>query len=127
MCLNAFTQAKHRASIMWLLAKANDDGRIPAHLRDPFYRDYDGHDVMKPWITQRLANGELYGRALANIYGSPEYSTYSHLQILQHLTRKGVFNEMIALSGEEPINETLLLKTSPVRVVSIHNFLSDVN
>lgn len=103
-----------------MIAKANDDGRVPVELRDPFYRDQNGREMLKPWITQRMANAELYGRALANIYGVPDYSCLSHHNILQLLNKRGVSVEMIAGSDIcEPITETLLLKNSPVQLVWI--------
>ena len=117
LCPLLVFQAKQRASILWLIAKANDNGRIPAELQDPFYRDHNGQELLKPWITQRLANGELYGRALANIYGVPDYSCLGHQGILQLLTRRGVYVQDMG-ACDEPITETLLLKTSPVKLVS---------
>lgn len=99
-----------------MIAKSSDNGRVPDELRDPFYRDHNGIELLKPWITQRLANGELYGRALANIYGVPDYSCLGHQGILQLLTRRGVYVQEMG-TYEEPITETLLLKTSPVKLV----------
>ena len=99
------------------MAKSNDNGRIPPELRDPFYRDHNGQELLKPWITQRLANAELYGRALANIYGVPDYSCLSHQNILQVLTRRGAFSEIMSNEIGEPITETLLLKNSPIKLV----------
>lgn len=113
-----FVQAKTRASILWLIAKSTDNGRIPAELRDPFYRDHKSQESLKPWITQRLANGELYGRALANIYGVPDYSCLGHQGILQLLSRRGIYVQEMG-NCDEPITETLLLKTSPVKLVSV--------
>lgn len=64
-----------------------------------------------------MANAELYGRALANIYGVPDYSCLSHQSILQLLTRRGVSIDSVV--ADEPITETLLLKNSPVKLVSL--------
>ncbi|KAH9418656.1 hypothetical protein DERP_003982 [Dermatophagoides pteronyssinus] len=118
-CLTMIKQAKHRASILWLIAKSTDNGRIPPELRDPFYRDHHGQELLKPWITQRMANGELYGRALANIYGVPDYSSFSHQNILQLLTRRGVFTDQLGIAEiGEHITETMLLKNCPVKLAA---------
>lgn len=110
---------------MWLIAKATDNGRIPTELRDPFYRDHQGQELLKPWITQRMANAELYGRALANIYGVPDYSSFSHQNILQLLTRRGVFTDQLGIAEiGEHITETMLLKNCPVKLVSFFLNLS---
>lgn len=66
-----------------------------------------------------MANAELYGRALANIYGVSDYSSFSHQNILQLLTRRGVFSDHHGLSElGEHITETMLLKNCPVKLVS---------
>ncbi|XP_046917022.2 calmodulin-regulated spectrin-associated protein patronin isoform X3 [Dermatophagoides farinae] len=119
LTLKMIKQAKHRASILWLIAKATDNGRIPTELRDPFYRDHQGQELLKPWITQRMANAELYGRALANIYGVPDYSSFSHQNILQLLTRRGVFTDQLGIAEiGEHITETMLLKNCPVKLAA---------
>ncbi|UXI22518.1 hypothetical protein NH340_JMT08461 [Sarcoptes scabiei] len=113
------SRAKHRASILWLIAKANDNGKVPAEFSNPFYRDNQGQELLKPWITQRMASAELYGRALANIYGVPDYSSFSHQNILQLLTRRGVFNDQIGIHDlGERITETMLLKNCPIKLAA---------
>ena len=83
-------QAKQRASILWLLSKACDSV-IPPDLREPYYKDHDGEDRLKPYIVQALASGELYCMALSNIYADPNYNNLNHTGIIGVLMRKGIY------------------------------------
>lgn len=42
-------QAKQRASVKWLLSKAFNN-RVPDNLKEPFYRDHEGQDHLKPQV-----------------------------------------------------------------------------
>lgn len=57
--------------------------RIAEALREPLYRDHDNVEQPKPQLVHGLANGELYCRALANIYADPNYHNLNHLGVLQ--------------------------------------------
>lgn len=110
-----FLQAKQRASILWLLSKAFENS-IPDDLRDPFYRDHSGEDRLKAYLVQSLANCELYGRALANIYQDPNYNTLSHSQVMHVLMRKGIY---IQDPQDSSLTESVLLQTAPIKMVML--------
>lgn len=109
------SQAKQRASVKWLLSKAYNN-RVPEFLKDPFYRDHEGQDHLKPQIVVGLGNASIYCQVLSNIYSDPNYQSLNHWSILQTLSRKGVpLNE----SSDLPLTETVLIQTNPLRIVSI--------
>ena len=60
-----------------------------------------------------LANAELYCLALANIYSDPNYHNLNHWGVLQALARKGVF------VSDAHLTETVLIQTTPIKLVSI--------
>lgn len=107
--------AKQRASVKWLLSKAYNN-RVPEFLKDPFYRDHEGLDHLKPQIVVGLGNASIYCQVLSNIYSDPNYQSLNHWSILQTLSRKGVpLNE----SPDLPLTETVLIQTNPLRIVSL--------
>ncbi|XP_053670027.1 patronin [Anopheles nili] len=104
--------AKQRASVRWLLSKAYNN-RVPEILKDPFYRDHEGQDHLKPQIVVGLGNASIYCQVLSNIYSDPNYQSLNHWSILQTLSRKGVpLNE----SPDQPLTETVLIQTNPLRI-----------
>nr|XP_029721081.1 patronin-like isoform X20 [Aedes albopictus] len=104
--------AKQRASVKWLLSKAYNN-RVPEFLKDPFYRDHEGQDHLKPQIVVGLGNASIYCQVLSNIYSDPNYQSLNHWSILQTLSRKGVpLNE----SSDLPLTETVLIQTNPLRI-----------
>lgn len=104
--------AKQRASVKWLLSKAYNN-RVPEFLKDPFYRDHEGLDHLKPQIVVGLGNASIYCQVLSNIYSDPNYQSLNHWSILQTLSRKGVpLNE----SPDLPLTETVLIQTNPLRI-----------
>ncbi|XP_021710412.1 patronin isoform X18 [Aedes aegypti] len=104
--------AKQRASVKWLLSKAYNN-RVPEFLKDPFYRDHEGQDHLKPQIVVGLGNASIYCQVLSNIYSDPNYQSLNHWSILQTLSRKGVpLNE----SPDLPLTETVLIQTNPLRI-----------
>lgn len=105
-------QAKQRASVKWLLSKAYNN-RVPDHLREPYYRDHEDQEHLKPQIVHALSNAELYCLALANIYSDPNYHNQNHCGILQALARKGVF---VAESNNTQLTETILIQNSPLKM-----------
>lgn len=46
-------KARQRASVKWILSKAYNN-RVPENQREPFYRDHEGQDHLKPQVC--LAN-----------------------------------------------------------------------
>lgn len=127
-------QIKQRASVKWILSKAFNN-RVPDNLRDPFYKDHDGLEHLKPQvniastiqiygvniisiefqIVVGMGNASLYCQVLSNIYSDPNYQSLNHWSILQTLSRKGVqLNE----SSDLPLTETVLIQTNPLRIVS---------
>lgn len=105
--------AKQRASILWLLSKACHE--VPPELQEPYYKDHDGEDRLKPTIVQAMASAEMYCLVLANIYADPAYNTLGHKDIIQVLARKGIY-----VNGEgrdTALTETVLVQTAPIKMV----------
>lgn len=73
---------------------------------------------LKPNIVYSLANAELYCLALANIYLDPNFHNLNHTGIIQALARKGV------MLSDPQLTETILLQTSPLKLVSIYSLLN---
>ncbi|XP_041968719.1 patronin isoform X3 [Aricia agestis] len=105
-------QSKQRASIKWLLAKAFNN-RVPENLQEPFYRDHEDQEHLKPTIVGGLANAELYCLALANMYSDPNYHSLNHWNILQTLARKGVH---VPDPPDCALTETVLIQTNPLKM-----------
>lgn len=106
-------QAKQKASVKWILSKAFNN-RVPENLKDPFYRDHEGQEHLKPQIVVGLGNATLYCQTLSNLYSDPNYQSLNHWTLLQTLTRKGVpLNDT-----DTPLTETVLIQTNPLRIVS---------
>ncbi|KYM95331.1 Short spindle protein 4 [Cyphomyrmex costatus] len=105
-------KAKQRASVKWLLSKAYNN-RVPEKLRDPYYRDHEEQEHLKPQIVHALSNAELYCLALANIYSDPNYHNQNHYGILQALARKGVY---VAEQNNTQLTETILIQNSPLKM-----------
>lgn len=99
----------------WVLSKAYNN-RVPDNLKEPFYRDHEGLDHLKPQIVVSLGNASLYCQTLSNLYSDPNYQSLNHWSILQTLSRKGA---PVAESPDMPITETVLIQTNPLRIVSI--------
>ncbi|XP_028968075.1 patronin [Galendromus occidentalis] len=108
-------QAKERASVLWLVSKAHNNG-VPTELRDPYYRDHEDQYRLKPQIVQGLSSGELYCMALASIYADPNYHTLSHVGIISTLQRKGV--EVLQPTDGTSLNETMLTQNAPIRMAA---------
>ncbi|XP_071052762.1 patronin isoform X4 [Onthophagus taurus] len=106
------TQAKQRAAIKWLLSKAFNN-KVPENLSEPFYRDYENQEHLKPHIVGALASAEMYCMALGNIYSDPNYHNLNHWSILQTLARKGVY---VSEPNNSALTETTLIQTNPLRL-----------
>ncbi|KAL0132336.1 hypothetical protein PUN28_000256 [Cardiocondyla obscurior] len=105
-------QAKQRASVKWLLSKAYNN-QVPEKLRDPYYRDHEEQEHLKPQIVHALSNAELYCLALANIYSDPNYHNQNHYGILQALARRGVY---VTEQNNTQLTETILIQNSPLKM-----------
>ncbi|XP_044752929.1 patronin isoform X4 [Coccinella septempunctata] len=102
---------KQRAAVKWLLSKAFNN-KVPENIKEPFYRNHEDKECLKPQIMGGLANAELYCMALGNIFSDPNYNNLNHGSILQTLSRKGVFlNE-----SDCQLTETILIQTNPLRM-----------
>ena len=84
-------------------------------MREPFYKDHEEKDRLKPHITQALASAELYCLALANIYSDPNYNCLNHYGIMQILQRKGVY---MVEPNDASLTETVLIQSAPIKMVS---------
>ncbi|XP_055916427.1 patronin [Eupeodes corollae] len=104
--------ARQRASVKWLLSKAFNN-RVPDNLKEPFYRDNENQERLKPQITVEMGNSTLYCQTLSNLYLDPNYQSLNHCSILQTLARKGV---PVRESPDMPITETILIQTNPLRI-----------
>ncbi|XP_037297737.1 patronin isoform X11 [Manduca sexta] len=104
--------SKQRASIKWLLSKAFNN-RVPENLQEPFYRDHEDQEHLKPPICGGLANAELYCLALANMYSDPNYHSLNHWNILQTFARKGVH---VPDPPDCALTETVLIQTNPLKM-----------
>jgi len=105
-------KAKQRGSILWLICKANNN-KVPDDLKDPYYRDHDDQDQLKPLVVHALASAEYYCLALGNIYADPNYHNLNHWGVIQALARKGVY---VAEPSDVALTETVLIQTSPIRM-----------
>ncbi|XP_059609006.1 patronin isoform X2 [Phlebotomus argentipes] len=104
-------QAKQKASVKWLLSKAYNN-QVPAHLKEPFYRDISGIEQLKPQIVIGLGNASLYCQTLSNLYSDPNYQNLNHGTILQILIRKCV---LLPENADTPLTETILIQTNPLK------------
>ncbi|KAK7069879.1 hypothetical protein SK128_011064, partial [Halocaridina rubra] len=104
--------AKQKASVSWIVQKAHKN-KVPSDLQDPYYRDYEGAEHLKPGLVHRLANADLYCSALANIYSDPNFHNLSHWNIIQALARKGVY---VAEPTDVALTETVLIQVSPIKM-----------
>ncbi|XP_034230679.1 patronin isoform X3 [Thrips palmi] len=105
-------QAKQRASVKWLLSKAYNN-RVPENFREPFYRDHEDQEHLKPQIVHALASAELYCLALSSIYGDPNFHNLNHSGIIQVLLRKGI---TIPEPADCQMTETVLIQTNPMKL-----------
>ncbi|CAH1732677.1 patronin [Aphis gossypii] len=103
------SQAKQRATIKWLLSKAYNN-RIPENVIEPFYKDHDNQEHLKPPLVHSLANAELYCLALGNIYSDPNYHNLNHWGVIQALNKKGV------TVNDPSVTETVLIQTTPLKL-----------
>ncbi|XP_023310472.1 patronin isoform X3 [Anoplophora glabripennis] len=106
--------AKQRASMKWLLSKAFNN-KVPENLKEPFYRDHENQEHLKPQIAGGLANAEIYCMALGNVYSDPNYHNLNHWAILQTLARKGVYSND---ASDAQLTETTLIQTNPLRTAA---------
>ncbi|KAG8291324.1 hypothetical protein J6590_063361 [Homalodisca vitripennis] len=102
-------QAKQRASVKWLLSKAYNN-RVPETVKEPFYRDHEDQEHLKPQLVHSLANAELYCQALSNIYSDPNYHNLNNWGVLQVLARKGIY------INDAHLTETVLIQTNPIKL-----------
>lgn len=48
-------KARQRASVKWILSKAYNN-RVPENQREPFYRDHEGQDHLKPQVCTTITS-----------------------------------------------------------------------
>jgi calmodulin-regulated spectrin-associated protein len=107
-----FNKAKQRASIKWLLSKAYDH-RTPEELKEPFYKDHDDVERLKPHSVRSLANAEFYCLSLSVLYADPNFHNLNHWGIIQALARKGI---CVAEPSDCSLTETVLIQTTPLKM-----------
>ncbi|XP_026681473.1 patronin-like, partial [Diaphorina citri] len=106
--LPRYESAKQRATVKWLLSKAYNN-KVPDNIREPFYKDHENQEHLKPQLVHSFANAELYCLALANIYTDPNYHNLNHWGILRALNNKGIF-------PDKRLTETVLIQTNPLKL-----------
>ncbi len=97
-----------------MLSKAYNH-KTPEELREPFYKDHDDAEKIKPKIVRALANAELYCMALSVLYADPNFHNLNHWGIIQALARKGI---AVAEPSDCALTETVLIQTNPLKMVS---------
>ena len=75
-------EARQKASIKWLVTKAYGNNP-PREFQEPFYRDHNNKDRLKPHLVHALANAELYCMAMSYLYEDPNYNNLNHWGIIQ--------------------------------------------
>ena len=75
-------EARQKASIRWLVTKAYGNSP-PREFQDPYYRDHNNKDRLKPHLVHALANAELYCMAMSYLYEDPNYNNLNHWGIIQ--------------------------------------------
>ena len=75
-------EARQKASIKWLVCKAYSN-KPPANIVDPYYKDHQDKDRLKPAVLHSLANAELYCMTMAALYQDPNYHNLNHWGIIQ--------------------------------------------
>ncbi|KAG1677704.1 Patronin [Nymphon striatum] len=106
--------AKQQASVLWLLSKSYGND-IPSNLLEPYYRDHEGQDQLKPQIVHALANAELYCLALGFIYADQNYHSLNHNGVMMLLQRKGVY---VVEPADVSLTETVLVQVAPLRMTA---------
>lgn len=132
-------EARQKASIKWLVSKAYSN-KPPANIVDPYYKDHQDKDRLKPAVLHSLANAELYCMTMAALYQDPNYHNLNHwgiiqvrslppaswrhlltlLTILTHptlqaMSRKGVF---VSEPSDCSLTETVLIQDSPLKMTA---------
>ena len=107
--------ARQKASIKWLVCKAYSN-KPPANILDPYYKDHQDKDRLKPAVLHSLANAELYCMSMAALYQDPNYHNLNHWGIIQALARKGI---CVAEPSDCSLTETVLIQTTPLKMVMI--------
>ena len=101
-----------KASIKWLVCKAYSN-KPPANILDPYYKDHQDKDRLKPAVLHSLANAELYCMSMAALYQDPNYHNLNHWGIIQAMSRKGVF---VSEPSDCSLTETVLIQDSPLKM-----------
>ena len=76
------TEARQKAAMKWLVHKAYSN-KPPANIVDPFYKDHQDKDRLKPAVLYALASAELYQLAMSNLFQDPNYHNLNHWGIIQ--------------------------------------------
>ena len=105
-------EARQKAGIRWLVTKAYNN-KPPREFQDPYYRDHNGRDRIKPHLVHALANAELYCLAMSHLYEDPNYNNLNHWGVIQALSRKGVF---VSEPSDCSLTETVLIQDSPLKM-----------
>lgn len=140
---------RYKASVKWVLSKAFNN-RVPDNLKEPFYRDHEGLDHLKPQVHSstpcilRSADRDKFdfdkylialalsstqivvGLGNASLYCQTLSNLYSdpNYQSLNHWSILQTLSRKgvpVAESPDMPITETVLIQTNPLRIVSIHS------
>ncbi|XP_022091173.1 calmodulin-regulated spectrin-associated protein 1-B-like isoform X7 [Acanthaster planci] len=106
-------KAKLCASIRWLVSKAYSSSTIPPDIRNPFFKDKEGEDHLRPAVIYQLSSGELYSRACANIFPPSLHQWQGHWSVIQGLSRRGIY---VVDDRRQPVTEAVLTQTQRIKL-----------
>ncbi|XP_071959896.1 calmodulin-regulated spectrin-associated protein 2-like isoform X2 [Antedon mediterranea] len=107
------TKSKTRASLLWLIHQAYRFGQLPPDLDDPFFKDKDGNDHLKPLIIKLLGSSELYCKAGQQVFNSKDQPWTTHMSVMQALSRRGIY---VLDESDQPVTDLVLSKTAKIKL-----------
>jgi len=85
----------------------------PKEYQEPFYKDQNNREKLKPHLVHALANAELYGMTLTHLYKDVSFRNLNNWGIIQALARKGV---NVNQPKDCSLTETVLIQTGPLKM-----------
>ena len=75
-------ERKQQAGIKWLVNKAYNN-MPPKEYQEPFYKDQNNREKLKPHLVHALANAELYAMTLTHLYKDVSFRNLNNWGIIQ--------------------------------------------
>ncbi|XP_033127600.1 calmodulin-regulated spectrin-associated protein 1-B-like [Anneissia japonica] len=107
------TKSKTRASLLWLIHQAYRFGQLPGDLVDPFFKDKDGHDHLKPLVIKLLGSSELYCKASQQVFNCKDQPWSTHMSVMQALSRRGVY---VLDENDQAVTQAVLAQTTKIKL-----------